>query len=75
MAAIPPDVKQRNENLDSLEKAVKDYVKKEKERLEKEVKFLKAVMKSRGGSSKVAAQNLADASSTAVIEINQFLTG
>lgn len=72
MAEVDRDT--RDKNLDALKAAVKEWTKKEKERLENEVKFMRAVLQGRGASN-AAAKNLESASLKAVVEINSFLSG
>jgi hypothetical protein len=72
MSAKPPTKDERNQNLEDLKKAVEDWAKSEKTRLENEVKFMRAVLKGRAASS-TAQDNLAAISLKLVAEINQFL--
>lgn len=74
MAIFPPDKESRDANLDALENAVTDWVAKEQERLENEVKFMRKVLSGRGVKD-AAAKNLAKATAVAAVEIDAFLAG
>jgi len=80
MGNVSPDRDARDANLKALLKTLKGeagskgFVQKEQERLENEVKFLRAVLNGRGASA-AATTNLADTTKTAVYSINQFLFG
>lgn len=75
MALIPPNKESRDANLTALESSVKEWVEKEKKRLEDEVKFMRAIMRGRLGVSKVALRNLSEATSLAQAEIDRFILG
>ena len=63
----------QSELLDQLEVDVKDWIKKEKSRIENEVAFLKAVLEGTTGSSAVKRKNVELARIFLVEEINAFL--
>ena len=65
----------RDKRLTALEKAVNNWGKGEKKRLEEDVKFLKSVIKGRTGAGKLANQGIADSSDLLVQKIGQFLEG
>jgi len=65
----------RDKRLDALEKAVDDWGKKEKERLEGDVKFLKSIINGRPGAGKLADQGISDSADILVQKIGQFLEG
>ena len=72
---VQPEVKiLRDKNLDDLKGAVDHWTKKEQERIENEVKFMREVLKGRGVSG-AAEKNLAEATQVAVASIDSFLTG
>jgi len=73
MATTPPTKAQRDKNLDDLERLVKDWGKKEQDRLENEVKFMRSVLKGRG-SNGVGTKNLAAASVLLQNSIKYFVT-
>ena len=65
----------RDKRLDALEKAVDDWGKKEKERLEGDVQFLKSIINGRTGAGKLADQGVSDSADILVQKIGQFLEG
>lgn len=73
MARTPPIKDDRDANLDDLEKAVGEWGKKEQDRLENEVKFLRAVLMGRTGSEKAGTDSLDKASALLQAEINDFI--
>lgn len=73
MATSLPTKDERDANLDALQEAVDEWADKEKERIEDEVKFLRAVRKGRTGAEMASTQNLAQAETLIVAEINSFL--
>jgi len=73
MSRLPPTKADRDANLDALQSAVDDWGKKEKERLENEVKFMRAVLKGRTGSEKAGTQNLDELSTLLQSEIDAFI--
>lgn len=73
MARTPPTKDDRDANLDELEKAVDEWGKKEQDRLENEVKFLRAVLMGRTGSEKAGTDSLDKASALLQAEINDFI--
>ena len=75
MASVPPTKKERDANLDALNEAVDGFVQSEKIRLENEVKFLRAVLKARGGAPNASEQNLASAGLLVQTEIDAFIVG
>lgn len=74
MAKAPPDIAQRDANLDELRSKVKEWADKEKERLDNENKFMRSVLKGRGVSDPKVL-NLNEAVLATADEINDFLTG
>ena len=73
MARTPTIKDDRDANLDDLEKAVGEWGKKEQDRLENEVKFLRAVLMGRTGSEKAGTDSLDKASALLQAEINDFI--
>jgi len=73
MAKLPPTKDARDANLDALQSAADEWGKKEKERLENEVKFMRAVLKGRTGSEKAGTQNLDALSKLLQSEIDAFI--
>jgi len=69
----PPTKDERDENLQALSDAVKDWGKKEQDRLENEVKFMRAVLKGRTGSDKAGTTALDEAASLLQTEIDEFI--
>jgi hypothetical protein len=65
---------ERNANLDALKKALDEWSKKEKARLENEIKYMRAVLKGHGSTS-TGTQNLAKTASLLQVEIDQFIVG
>lgn len=63
------------EMLKNLQKATKEYVKKEKKRLENEAKVLEAVLKGRTGGRGIQAVNTKVVSSVAVKDLAAYLSG
>jgi hypothetical protein len=59
----PPTKADRDANLDALQAAVDEWGEKERNRLENEVKFMRAVLKGRTGSEEAGTEAL-DAAST-----------
>lgn len=74
MAKRPPLKDERDENLDALAEAVDEWGQKERDRLENEVKFMRAVLKGRTGEDKAGTDALDSASALLQAEINDFLT-
>lgn len=66
---------ERDARLTSLENATEEWGKKEKERLEGDVEFLKSVIEGRTGAGKLANQGVEDSSNLLVQSISQFLEG
>lgn len=73
MASKPPDKAARDQNLDQLQQAVNDWSQKEQNRLENEVKFLRAVLQGRSGSDTASSANLASASKLLQNEVDAFV--
>jgi len=73
MAKKPPSKKERDQNLDDLQKALDDWAKKEQDRLENEVKFMRSVLKGRTGSDTASTQNLSAASKLLENEVSAFI--
>ena len=69
----PPTKDERDERLDALQTAVDDWGKTEQDRLENEVKFMRAVLLGRTGSEKAGTSALDKASSLLQSEINDFI--
>ena len=65
----------RDARLDALKEAVEEWADKEITRLEDEAEFLKSILKGRTGAGRLTNQNVSDASTLVVDEIDQFLTG
>lgn len=74
MSVLPPSKEERDQNLDDLAKAVKEYADEEVKRLDNEVKFMKKVLEGRGVSN-AAAKNLDELTKIVAVEINAFLSG
>lgn len=72
MARRPPTKDQRDANLDSLKTAVDEWGKKVQDRLENEVKFMRAVIDQRG-SKAAGTKTLDEASALLQAEINDFI--
>jgi hypothetical protein len=72
MSVNPPTQKERDANLDTLQKAVDEWSKREQTRLENEVKFMRAVLAGRG-VTETGTQNLAVANAFMQLEIIQFI--
>ena len=66
---------ERDRRLTALENATEEWGKKEKERLEGDVTFLKSVIKGRTGAGKLANQGVADSKDLLINKIGQFLEG
>lgn len=69
----PPTRDERDENLDSLQEAVDDWGKREQDRLENEVKFMRATLKGRTGSEQAGTEALDAASDLLQTEIDDFI--
>lgn len=65
----------RNTRLDALAEATKAWAKRQKDTLNAQVSLSKRILKGRTGSERLAQASVESASSLAVDEINQFLTG
>ena len=72
MARRPPTKQQRDANLDSLKTAVDEWGKTVQDRLENEVKFMRAVINKRGAEV-VGTKTLDEASALLQAEINDFI--
>ena len=66
-----PDKATRDANLDLLASTAKTYLKRERERLDSETRFLRSVLKGRGAES-AAALNLAEGKDLVVARIDEF---
>lgn len=66
---------ERDARLAALEDAVKEWGKKEKDRLDGDVAFLESIIKGRTGAGKLADQNVSDSKDILVQKIGQFLEG
>ena len=73
MAKRPPLKEDRDAHLDALSDAVKEWGQKEQDRLENEVKFMRAVLMGRTGSEEAGTAALDAASALLQAEINDFL--
>jgi len=74
MAKRPPTKQERDDNLTALKDAVETWGKKEQDRLENEVKFMRAVLTGRTGPNAAGTSSLDSASTLLQAEINDFLT-
>lgn len=73
MARRPPTAADRDANLDQLKDAVKNWSKKEQDRLEHEVKFMRTVLKGRTGSEKAGTENLNTLQEILKLEVEDFI--
>jgi hypothetical protein len=71
MAYYTPQLDARDANLEKLRTAVEEWYKKEKERLEEEVQFLRAVQEGRG-STGVEALLLGKMKDLTMVEVQAF---
>lgn len=63
----------RDKYLDELDQEVRRWTKAERERIEKEAKFLKKVLKARAGAGKVTTTNIERVSKLTAQSINSLL--
>ena len=74
MATVPPTKVQRDLNLDALQAAVQAWGRKEQNRLENEVRFMRSVLQG-WKSTSTGTQNLATASTLLQKSISEFVAG
>jgi len=72
MAKVAPSEEVRNANLDALKAAVDDWANSEKERLENENQFLRAVLKGRNATN-TGTKNLVTTASLVQESIGEFI--
>jgi hypothetical protein len=75
MAVEDPAKKSRDKLLDDLKKANDEMYKKELKRIDAEEKYLKEVLKARGGAKSLAKANAAASKVLLANDIASFLTG
>jgi hypothetical protein len=72
MSTGVPSKETRDANLDALKRAVDEWAKKESERLENEVRFLRSVLQGRG-ASEAGTKNLEAISKLVQAEVDDFI--
>jgi hypothetical protein len=69
------DLERRNALLDELKEAVDDWADAEEEKVNKEIDFMKSVLRGRTGSERLARSNTEEARVLVIDDIDSFLTG
>ncbi len=69
------DLERRNALLDELKVALDDWAETEEEKVQKEIDFMKSVLRGRTGSERLARSNTEEARVLGIDDIDSFLTG
>jgi hypothetical protein len=69
------DLERRNALLDELKEAVDDWAEAEEEKVNKEIDFMKSVLRGRTGSERLSRSNTEEARVLVLDDIDSFLTG
>ena len=69
------DRQKRDQLLDDLKSAVDDWSQSEQDKINKEVTFVKSVLRGRTGSERLQRSNTTEARVLVIDDINSFLSG
>lgn len=70
-----PATERRNALLDELRQATDDWATAEEQKVQKEIDFMKSVMRGRTGSERLQRSNTTEARVLVIDDISSFLTG